>query len=78
MAVSILKCPYCSDSIRKSGAYIVGIAAVRFSVLFGTVAVYPMGKNADRAKNDSQLSTAVSASFPMEINNLKFGDSNYF
>ena len=26
MAVSILKCPYCSDSIRKSGAYIVGIA----------------------------------------------------
>ena len=26
MAVSILKCPYCSDSIRKSGAGIVGIA----------------------------------------------------
>ena len=30
MAVSILKCPYCSDSIRKSGAYIVGIAAPFF------------------------------------------------
>ena len=29
-------------------------------------------------KMTSQLSTAVSASFPMEINNLKFGDSNYF
>ena len=28
MAVSILKCPYCSDSIRKSGAYIVGIAYI--------------------------------------------------
>ena len=24
--MSILKCPYCSDSIRKSGAFIVGIA----------------------------------------------------
>ena len=24
--MSILKCPYCSDSIRKSGAYIVGMA----------------------------------------------------
>ena len=26
MAVSFLKCPYCSNSIRKSGAGIVGIA----------------------------------------------------
>ena len=28
MAVSILKCPYCSESIRKSGAYIVGITVI--------------------------------------------------
>ena len=37
MAVSILKCPYCSDSIRKSGAYIVGIAELDIAVLKLTV-----------------------------------------
>ena len=46
MAVSILKCPYCSDSIRKSGAYIVGIAVTpawadeRCSYPFGEIDIH--------------------------------------